>query len=71
MIYQYYQTPAAFDDLLLTSDGRALTGLTFLHTPAQTPLPSAPSTSCSVFEDAVKWLDSYFAGKVPCYTPAF
>ena len=55
--------------ITLASDGEALTGLWFdgqKNFPAvlvreQKPLP--------VFEEAVKWLDLYFSGKDPGFTP--
>ena len=55
--------------ITLASDGEALTGLWFdgqKHFPAalghtEKPLP--------VFDEAVKWLDLYFSGKDPGFTP--
>ncbi|MBQ7565688.1 MAG: methylated-DNA--[Oscillospiraceae bacterium] len=49
--------------IMLTSDGDALTGLQFDRPKggADTPLP--------VFTETVRWLDMYFGGKKPDFTP--
>ncbi len=64
---RHYVSPLG--GITLASDGKALTGLWFdgqKHFPAvlgreQKPLP--------VFEEAIKWLDLYFSGKDPGFTP--
>ena len=68
MIFNHiYQTPPPFDNLILLSDGKVLTGLHFLKTPndnfKQTELP--------VFKDVSRWLDIYFSGREPDFTPDF
>lgn len=68
MIFNYiYPTPSPFDNLLLLSDGEVLTGLHFLKTPnanfEQTELP--------VFQEVCRWLDIYFSGCEPDFTPQF
>lgn len=68
MIFNHiYQTPPPFDNLLLLSDGKVLTGLHFLKTPnvnfKQTELP--------VFQEVCHWLDIYFSGREPEFTPQF
>ena len=54
-------------DLLLESDGEALTGLDF------DPGFDNPFDCCSdklpVFDQTRQWLDTYFAGKAPDFTP--
>ncbi len=47
------------DDILLESDGKSLTGSSFVDakTNNETDLP--------IFDDATKWLDGYFAGQKP------
>ena len=55
----------------MTSDGCCLTGLWFegqRHAPAQLPLP-AVSDVPEVFHQAQRWLDLYFGGKIPDFTP--
>lgn len=57
-----YRSPLG--DIVLTSDGSALTGLRFAEAtneePAQVILPLA---------DACRWLDLYFSGAKPDFTP--
>ena len=61
MIYsEYYTSPLGA--ILLTADEEGLTGLSFAegqHDEAHSPR----------FEDARRWLDSYFSGKDPGFTP--
>ena len=55
----------------MTSDGCRLTGLWFegqRHAPAQLPSP-AVSNLPEVFRQAQHWLDLYFGGKIPDFTP--
>lgn len=55
----------------MTSDGCRLTGLWFegqRHAPAQLPSP-AVSNLPEVFHQAQHWLDLYFGGKIPDFTP--
>ncbi|WP_304413040.1 methylated-DNA--[protein]-cysteine S-methyltransferase [Eubacterium sp. AB3007] len=54
-----YHTPSGLDDILLTSDGTAITGLRFLQNGAQSPVSEE---QVPVFEEAARWLDDYFAG---------
>ena len=61
-----YRTPKGFDDLLMSSDGRALTGLWFEGS------PGAAKNACEglvrdlpVFRETASWLDAYFAGRPP------
>ena len=58
-------------EIVLSSDGSALTGLRFagqLHFPGDLP-PPGPVCCLQVFEDTVRWLDLYFAGECPGFTP--
>lgn len=62
-----YTTPAAFDNLLLISDGEVLTGLHFIKS-------CNAVKSCNalpVFKDVIRWLDIYFSGREPDFTPDF
>ena len=73
MIYKWtYQTPDGFDDLLMNCDGTYLTGLWFIGSKDS----SKHSTSCEenlipIFEETIKWLDIYFSGKNPDFTPKY
>lgn len=62
-----YTTPAAFDNLLLTSDGKVLTGLHFVKSGNAVK----PSGALPVFKDVSRWLDIYFSGREPNFTPDF
>ena len=62
-----YTTPAAFDNLLLTSDGEVLTGVHFVKSGNEVK----PSNVLPVFKDVSRWLDIYFSGREPNFTPDF
>ena len=65
MEYIYrYRSP--FGGIVLSSDGEALTGLRFDGPETKAPLKSA---RLPVFDETVKWLDIYFGGKEPGFTP--
>ena len=58
-----YDSPLG--SLLMTSDGEALTGLSF----GDKPLAEQETQALPVFVDTCRWLDLYFSGKVPDFTP--
>ena len=63
--------PSPLGELILVSDGSALTGLRFTgqrHFPAGLPAPG-PVSASEVFEDTARWLDLYFSGKRPSFLP--
>ncbi len=63
-----YPTPEGFDDLLLCSDGEALTGLWFESRDVETQnFASLPP----VIQDTFHWLDVYFSGRQPDFTPTY
>ena len=78
MLYiHHYHTPEGFDDLVMCSNGKVLTGLWFegsreddkrvsdlVETHNFASLPS-------VFNDTIRWLDTYFSGCQPDFTPAY
>lgn len=67
-----YHTPDGFNDLLMSSDGELLTGLWFessrkqgfMETLQETPLPP-------ILHDTCRWLDLYFSGVQPDFTPHY
>lgn len=70
--YKYiYQTPCGFDNLILQSDGTYLTALCFDCSRDVKKLCGCASENPSVFSDAVKWLDIYFRGEIPSFTPKY
>lgn len=63
-----YKTPRGFDDLIMASDGEVLTGLWFEGS------RNAPEARCETREPPVlretrRWLDVYFSGRQPDFTP--
>ena len=63
-----YITPDGFDNLFLQSNGEFLTGLHFVKTSKKPPLtPKLPQ--CLL--ETSHWLDIYFSGQQPDFTPAY
>lgn len=71
MIYtNHYTSPLG--EILLAADGEGLTGLWFAEGSRYTGLglsPSAEESDSPYFEEARRWLDIYFEGKDPGFTP--
>ena len=72
-----YQTPEGFDNLLMCTDSEVLTGLWFegsrdtnkhsldvVETRHATSLPT-------IIHDTCRWLDIYFSGRQPDFTPIY
>ena len=72
-----YLTPEDFDDLLLYTDGEVLTGLLFAgsfneHKQLSTAVETQHFTSQpTIIRDTCRWLDIYFSGRQPDFTPAY
>lgn len=65
-----YKSPVG--DLILTSDGEFLIGLWFLNSPNFNKEEVQDFVEKrEIFEESIKWLDIYFCGKVPSFTPKF
>ena len=67
-----YKTPEGFDDLWMNSDGDVLTGLWFNGSRDQ----SKHRLDCGerdlpVFRETRRWLDIYFSGRQPDFTPPY
>ena len=67
-----YETPEGFDELWMNSDGEALTGLWFDNSRDQ----SKHTLDCGkrdlgVFRETRRWLDIYFSGRQPNFTPPY
>ena len=62
-----YETPNAFSDMVMTSDGKVLTGLHFVDSVhgdcSERDLP--------IFRETRRWLDCYFSGRQPDFTPPY
>lgn len=73
MNYRYkYKTPDGFSDLIMNSDGEYLTALCFEGLGDISKLCSdGEQKKLPVFEKTSEWLDGYFSGKVPDFTPEY
>ena len=63
-----YHPPYPFTPLLLSSDGEVLTGLHFIQS-GETIVEQ--EGTLPIFKDVCKWLDDYFSGKKPDFTPEY
>lgn len=67
-----YITPFSFDNLLLVSDGDLLTGLHFIGSKKTEELMRVGEKSdLPIFRETQRWLDSYFSGHQPDFTPRY
>lgn len=73
MTYIYhYKTPEGFTDMLMNSDGEVLTGLWFEGSrDSSKHKPEGEEKLLPVFQDTIHWLDLYFAGIEPDFTPSY
>lgn len=70
MIYKWiYKTPDSFDDIEILSDGEFLTGLYFIN--SEEAMDNCKEEYLSIFKETVEWLDIYFSGKEPKFTPKY
>ena len=73
MTYKWiYKTSDEFDDIVLNSDGEYLTGLWFVNSKDL----SKHNVNCEekelpIFNETCNWLDIYFSGKEPNFTPKY
>lgn len=73
MIYNWkYKTPKEYSNIIMNSDGESLIGL-FFEDPKDS---SKHEVNCKeekspIFEETCKWLDTYFSGKEPDFTPKY
>ena len=64
-----YKTPEGFDDLKMRSDGTALTELRFVD--ARGASAAVGMSDHPVFRATRRWLDVYFGGRWPDFTPPY
>ena len=70
--YWKYRTPEGFDDLVMVGDRDALTGLWFEDSAGAKPLGRGfRPRRTRVFAETCRWLDEYFAGRDPGFTPNY
>ena len=67
---QHYGTPKGFDDLAMSSDGEVLTGLWF-DGDWDGVEPCEPTYDLPIFRETRRWLDIYFSGRDPGFTPTY
>ena len=67
-----YKTPQGFDDMWMSSDGEVLTGLWFEGSRGllKHRLDCA-ERDVPVFRETRRWLDIYFSGRQPDFTPSY
>lgn len=67
-----YITPPSFDNLLLASDGDLLTGLHFIGSQKEgEESQEGELADLPVFQETRRWLDIYFSGHQPDFTPRY
>ena len=67
-----YATPDAFSDMVMTSDGKVLTGLHFVKSrKVSHERLFCPERELPVFCETRRWLDRYFSGYQPAFTPPY
>ena len=73
MIYKYiYETPKDFSNIIMNSDGEFLTGLWFEYSKDSTKhISNCIEKELPIFKETKKWLNIYFSGKEPTFTPKY
>lgn len=73
MVYKwFYETPDGFDNLIMNGDGEYLTGLWFSGSrDSSKHIDNCEEKEHPIFKETCKWLDIYFSGKTPDFTPKY
>lgn len=73
MTYKYiYKTPKQFSNIVMNSDGEYLTGLWFEESKDSLKHKiDCEQKELLIFQKTSKWLDIYFSGKNPDFTPKY
>ena len=67
-----YRTPCGFSDMIMMSDGVVLTGLHFVDSrKVVKSCRDCAERDLPVFRETCFWLDEYFGGHAPAFTPAY
>ena len=67
-----YKTPRGFSDMLMMSDGDVLIGLHFIDSrKAVKNCRDCAVCELPVFRETRRWLDEYFGGREPGFTPSY
>ena len=56
-----YRTPDGFDDMIMFSDGKSLTGLIFSGSTDEGKFGEGEERNLPVFVQTEEWLDAYFS----------
>lgn len=72
MYKQIYKTPDDFSDMVMYSDGVYLNELWFEGSKdAKKHGSDCEEKELPIFEETSRWLDSYFGGRIPDFTPKY
>lgn len=73
MVYKHsYQTPEKFSNIIMESDGEYLTGLWFeSSSDASKHELHYEEKELSIFKEVCEWLNLYFSGSIPHFTPKY
>ena len=67
-----YKTPEGFTNIYMNSDGEYLTGLWFdVSRDSNKHTTDCEEKELPIFKETSKWLDIYFSGKNPDFTPKY
>lgn len=67
-----YKTPEGFSNMIINSDGEYLTGLWFEGSrDSYKHKIDCEEEDLPIFRETSNWLDMYFSGKVPNFTPKY
>ena len=70
-----YQTPEGFDNMQMCTDGEVLTGLWFAGSRDEnkhiSDVIETQNVAPLIIQDTFRWLDVYFSGRQPDFTPAY
>lgn len=73
MTYKFlYKTPEGFSDIILTGEEEVLTGLWFEGTrDSSAHTTDGEERDLAIFRETSRWLDVYFGGRAPAFTPPY
>lgn len=73
MTYKYiYKTPNEFSNIIMNSDGENLTGLWFEDSrDCSKHITDCEEKDLEIFRETSRWLNLYFSGKNPNFTPKY
>ena len=73
MMYKWkYEAPSGYSNILMSSDSIYLTGLWFEgSSDSKKHIGDYKEVKLPIFEETIKWLDIYFSGQIPSFTPKY